>query len=377
MLDNLVYLDHNSTTTPIDGLVDIIQPLMSAPLNPSSIHKLGRNARKLLQDARTQILESATSSSNAHKAGYRVIFTSGATEANNLIIRNFSEDYILYSPTNHASVIEPARLLKNATMLKVDEMGLVDLDYLESLLQKLKGARVLVSVMAANNETGIIEDISAISSLVHSFGAYIHSDCAQLYGKAPLDLADIGADFVSISSHKIGGLAGSGALIVRGDFEIKAEVSGGGQEKGERSGTEGLIPAVSFGYAASFVPERVKFFETKVKKMRDFIEEAISDENKSAMIVGRGASRLPNTTLFITPNLGANLQLMLFDREGICLSNGAACSSGVVKPSHVLMSMGFSEDEARCAIRVSFGVTNTMKDVEKFISVWKKIGNKI
>ncbi len=371
MTEYHAYLDHNSSTFPLSGLPNVLERYLCQPLNPSSVHEYGRAARKALEEARANIAISLNIKLKKHE--HKIIFTSGATESNNLIISNFKDDYVLYSPINHLSVIEPSKTINNAQKLKVDHRGFVDLEDLRSKLISCSHKRVLVSVMMANNETGIIEHLDQIGDLVHEYGGFLHSDCAQSYGKVDINLQDKKIDFISISSHKIGGLTGAGALIIPDDFDLEPLMIGGGQEKKYRAGTESMIPIISLGYAASMIDIMIETYRSKIQQIRDFVEEEISAYSKSAMIIGKNLARLPNTSLIAMQGVDANLQLIKFDQEKIYLSNGSACSSGTVKTSHVLHEMGYNQDITRSTIRVSFGLNNSRQDAEKFISIWKKI----
>ncbi|MDX1916536.1 MAG: cysteine desulfurase family protein [Rickettsiaceae bacterium] len=367
----MIYLDNNATTYPLEGLDSYLAPFLTKPLNPSSIHYEGRYARKLLEEARSSVAESLNISINKNER--KIIFTSSATEANNLVINNFRNNIVLYSPVCHLSAIEPAKNCNNSICLEVDNCGHIRLQHLEENLQKISGAKFLVTVIMANNETGIIEPLDDIIDLSHKYGGFVHADCAQAYSKMDIDDLVKKIDFITISSHKIGGLTGAGALIAPFEFELDSMLLGGGQEKKARSGTESMIPIISFGFAASNIYNMRKEFQKKIREIRDFTEETLSRSGKSAIIIGKEVTRLPNTLMISMKDVSARLQLMKFDIRGICVSNGSACSSGVVKHSHVLKAMGYQDDILDTSIRVSFGINNTIEDAKEFILAWQEI----
>jgi cysteine desulfurase len=366
----MIYLDHNSTTNLNPRVIENISRFTNVALNPSSIHSDGRNARKILEESREIIAESV--GAKLGRGEYKLIFTSGATEANNLIINNFQDKVVLYSSIEHLSVYEPAKLIKNSYQINCTNEGLVDLVNLEELLQKHQGQKILVSIMAANNETGVIQPIKIISNLCKKYNAFLHVDAVQALGKIEFDISDLDLDFVTLSAHKIGGIAGVGALILRDDFQIKPTIVGGGQEKSERSGTENVIGAQLFAIAAKYSKENLKHYVNHTKKLRDQIEIEIEKEEK-AKILCKNSPRLPNTSIISMDGISSDIQLIRFDNKNIAVSNGSACSSGKVKDSHVLSSMGINEDVRKTVIRISLGINNTHEDAIKFVEAWKLI----
>ncbi|MDX2049744.1 MAG: cysteine desulfurase family protein [Rickettsiaceae bacterium] len=370
----MIYLDHNSTSIMHNDLKNQIIEFFGEPLNPSSIHTYGRRARNLLEESREYIASALYA--NLGRNGYKIIFTSGATEANNLALKGFDAKHILYDPTSHASVIEALRSFENKHKLTVNKQGQLDLAQLEELLFTYKDTKILVTVIAANNETGVIQPVSDISKICKKYSAYLHLDSAQTFGKIEFNITSLDVDLASISAHKIGGLTGTGALIVKYDIKLTPLIEGGGQEKSERSGTENLIGAISFGLAAKKIHENIGEFNTRILKLRDFLEENIN-LSPNAIIIGQNTSRLPNTSLISTIGVDSNLQLIKFDQSGICVSNGAACSSGTVKRSHVIKEMGYDEEVAKSAVRVSFGLNNTIDDAKKFLNAWHETEEKM
>lgn len=366
----MIYLDHNSTTNLNPAILQEISDLVKSPLNPSSIHSYGRNARRILEESREMIINSL--GAKLGRGEYKLIFTSGATEANNLIISNFSDSIILYSSIEHLSVYEPAKLLENSYQIRSNISGQVDISHIEEMLKKFTGKKILVSVMAANNETGVIQPIADLAKICRKYNSYLHVDAVQAIGKMDFDISFMDIDFVTISSHKIGGFAGVGALISRDDFQINPRIIGGGQEKSERSGTENVIGIYSFAIAAKYAKANLQNYIDHTKKLRNIIEDELSRESK-AFILCKDSPRLPNTSAISMEAVSADIQLIKFDNKNIAVSNGSACSSGKVKDSHVLKSMGVNDDIRKTVIRVSLGQSNTSEDAKEFVSAWKLI----
>ena len=380
----MIYLDHNSTTKmKKEASEDIFAKLDGYALNPSSIHGFGREARKMLEDARNRIANNLGISLG--RGAYKIIFTSGGTESNNLVIKNFTNDYILYSAVEHASVKDVVEKISDkAIKIPVNKNGIIDLDFLDKTLEKTHNERlknntekedntkILVSVMTANNETGVLQPVEEISKIAHKHGAYLHTDAVQALGKIDFNLKNIDADYVSLSAHKIGGLVGSGVLIAKDSHQLEAQISGGGQEKGERSGTENVLGAMSFAKALELSINNLQKYTQKVRMLKEFLDKEVEKIN-GAEIIAQKSHRLPNTTMLALKNISSDMQLIQFDLAGIAVSNGSACSSGKVKSSHVLEAMGYEKDIANSAIRVSLSSDNTIDDVKSFISVFKNI----
>lgn len=322
--------------------------------NASSVHAEGRAARKILDDAREAIARELS------VIAPMVTFTSGGSEANNLAIKGVAVERILVSAIEHPSVIEAAKSSgKPVEFIPVTGQGVVDLDALKTLLN---GPKALVSVMFANNETGVIQPIREIAELAHARGALIHTDAVQAFGKIPVNFALLGVDLMTITAHKLGGPPGIGALIVRDGLPLMPLIHGGGQELRRRAGTENVAGVAGFAAAAN-----EKRFN--VKELRDELESELQD----AVIFGQGVERLPNTSCFTVPGLNAETLLMSFDLDGIAVSSGSACSSGKVAKSHVLDAMGVAPDISRAAIRVSLGWNTTQDDISNFIAAWRRI----
>ncbi|GLQ07547.1 cysteine desulfurase family protein [Sneathiella chinensis] len=359
-----IYLDYNATAPVRPQVVDLVAEVMKEGGNPSSVHASGRKAKGRVEDARAEI---------AALAGCKpqeIIFTSGGTEANNLALNGMGERLLLVSAAEHDSVLA-AGPEGWVVRLPVDEKGLLSLSALEAALEQ-GGGPCLVSVMLANNETGVIQPIFEIAELVHAKGGLLHTDAIQALGKIPVDFRALGADMMSLSAHKIGGPQGQGALIVREGLPLQSIQKGGGQELGRRGGTENVAGIAGFGLAARLAGEGLADYAA-LATLRDHMEDAIRALCPEARIYGQETARLPNTSALSMPGVGAELQVMNFDLSGIAVSAGSACSSGKVKASHVLTAMGASDKEASEAIRVSLGWMTTQSDMDKFVQVWDKL----
>lgn len=361
-----IYMDYNATTAIADPVKAVMIDAMAHSGNPSSVHSAGRAAKKTIEDARTKV---------AALAGCRardVVFTSGGSEANNLALFGAPANSWLISPLEHDAVLSCAHELqargKTVDWLQLDDQGAIDLQYLEERLQKLP-APTLVSVMMVNNEIGLIQDLKPLIDLVHQYKGFVHSDCVQAAGKVMLAATDLDVDYLSLSAHKIYGPKGVGALVLKPTAPLKAQIQGGGQELGRRSGTENLPGIAGFGAAALLAMEQVAD-QDRLKGLRDMLEQAITAHASDAVIVGRSFNRASNVSCIAMPNVSGETQVMHFDLNGICLSSGSACSSGKVKPSHVLTALGYPESLAGCSIRVSLGIDSTQQHVDAFIKAW-------
>ena len=348
--------------------------------NPSSVHAEGRAARALIERAREEV--AALVGAEAR----RVIFTSGATEANMLALTPHIElgsdrrprDLLLVSAVEHPSVrcggrFPPGRIEE----IPVTARGTVNLAALESRLAELSraGSRVLVSIMLANNESGIIQPIQNAAEMIHAAGGLLHVDAVQAAGRIPCAIDALGADLLSLSSHKLGGPKGAGAFIVRTQALHLADplIRGGGQERGSRAGTEAVAALAGFGAAAAAACGALAQERRQVSRLRDRFESELKQVTPEAVIVGADAERLPNTTLFAVAGLKADTTVIALDLAGVAVSSGAACSSGKIQPSHVLAAMGFGQALAKSAIRVSLGHSTTESEVDQCVDAWKKV----
>lgn len=324
---------------------------LAEPGNPSSVHAHGRRARRLIEAARAAV------AARLDLAPDGVLFTSGGTEANHLALLGLPGPRLV-SAIEHPSVLEAD---PDAARIPVDACGRLDLVALAELLPRVRPA--LVSVMLANNETGVLQPVAEAARLAHAHGALLHCDAVQAFAKLPFTLADLGADLLTVSAHKLGGPPGVGALALREGLDPTPLQRGGGQERRRRAGTENL-PGIA-GFAAAL---GVATDWAAVRTLRDRLEAGARTLHPDARIVGAEAGRLPNTTCLVIPGLSAETQLMALDLAGVAVSSGAACSSGKVGPSHILAAMGIPPETARCAIRVSLGWSTTGRDVDAFLA---------
>ncbi|MCF8473757.1 MAG: cysteine desulfurase [Emcibacter sp.] len=362
----MIYLDHNATTPIKPEVIEEMVRVMKIGGNPSSVHGVGRRAKTVLEQSRQTIAKIINCRPQ------KIIFTSGGTEANNIAAKITGLDHIIISAIEHDSIL---RLRDNFTgtidILPVDSMGYVSADDLKERL-KNSGPHTLVSIMLANNETGVIQDIKNLADITHDAGAYFHCDAIQALGKISLDFRALGVDMLSLSAHKIGGPQGVGALVALEKINIDPIILGGGQEVGRRSGTENIAGIAGFAKAVSLVPDQRQKMDS-LRQLRDYMEREIAAYARDAVFYGAQSQRLPNTSTILMPHVTSEIQVMAFDLEGICVSSGSACSSGKVKPSHVVAAMGGGVEQALSTIRVSLGFETTKEDVEAFIVAWKKI----
>jgi cysteine desulfurase len=238
-------------------------------------------------------------------------------------------------------------------------------------------SRPLVSIMLANNETGVLQPVTQTAEIVHRAGGLLHVDAVQGPGRISCDFKALGADLITLSGHKIGGPQGTGALVVRPGLRVDSLLKGGGQERGARAGTENVAGIAGFGAAAAAVRSNHLNEQTRMLALRDQLEAGLSARTPDAQVFGREAERLPNTTLFSLAGIKAETAVIAFDLEGVAVSSGAACSSGKVAPSHVLAAMGVADELAGGAIRVSLGYSTTEADVEAFLNAWAKVAERL
>ncbi len=294
-----------------------------------------------------------------------VVFVSGGTEANHLAVLGAGCDRVLVSAVEHDSVRQAAPA---AETIPVDGCGLVVLDALDRLLAA-DPRPALVSVMLANNETGVIQPVTEIAAVARRYGAVFHCDAVQAAGKLALDAAALGADLVTVSAHKLGGPPGVGALVAIGGVDLMPQFRGGGQERGRRAGTENLPGIAGFAAAAAVSAAEIAVYD-RVARLRDGLETAIAAVAPEAVVVGAAALRLPNTSAIAMPGVAAEIQVIALDLDGVMVSAGAACSSGKVGPSHVLAAMGVEPAIAASTIRVSLGWRSTEADIAHFLRAW-------
>lgn len=363
------YLDYNATAPLRPEVQEAVVGALSLTGNPSSVHEEGRTARAAIEAARAKV---------ARLAGARpedVIFTSGGTEANALALAapsgNASWHYYR-SAIEHPSVLSGGRFYpETTTVIPVSADGIVDLAILAEQLEKHRpgGWRPLVSLMAANNETGAIQPVAEAARIVHEAGGLLHSDAVQAAGRVPLDIRALGADMLSLSAHKIGGPKGVGALVLAEDVSVEPLIKGGGQERRRRAGTENVAGIVGFGVAAELAADDLAGME-RIAKLRDALEEGVRALAPDAVILSAAVPRLPNTSCIAIPGVKAETLVIGLDLAGIAVSAGSACSSGKVEASHVLAAMGLPPEIAHGAMRVSLGFGSENDDIQRYLGAF-------
>ena len=350
--------------------------------NPSSVHGEGRAARAAVERAREQVAALLGAPSKG------VIFTSGGTEANMLALTPAIEvsgdrrprDRLLISTIEHPSVRAGGRFPRDLVEdVPVTPAGIVDLAALERRLAELavQGRRPLVSLMQANNETGILQPVREAARMVHGAGGLLHVDAVQAAGRISCDINALDADLVTVSGHKLGAPKGVGALICRAGVQAEPLIKGGGQERNLRAGTENVAGIVGFGAAAQAAQLALAEEAGRLAALRDTLEAGLKAISPDAVVFGAGQERIPNTTLFAVPGVKAETAVIALDLEGVAVSSGAACSSGKVAASHVLAAMGVAPELARGAIRLSWGFSTTECEIETFLKAWAKLAGSL
>ncbi len=367
-MTELVYLDWNATARLRPEAREAVLEALDDGGNPSSVHGAGRHARHLVERAREQVAALV----GAHPR--EVVFTSGGTEANTLALSPVLGDRLLVSAIEHPSVRSGGQF-QAVEDIPVGADGVIDLCALERLLAGM--SRPLVSIMLANNETGVVQPVAQAAELVHAAGGLLHVDAVQGPGRIACDFKALGADLMTLSAHKIGGPQGVGALIKRDALHLQPLIKGGGQEGGSRAGTENVPGIAGFGAGAAAAARNWREETVLMAELRNRLESGLKAMSPEAVIFGAGADRLPNTTLFAVPGIKAETAVIALDLEGVAVSSGAACSSGKVTPSHVLAAMGIEAGLAGGAIRLSLGYSSTQAEIEMFLKTWEKVSESL
>ena len=370
-----IYFDHNATTQLDSRVLDAMLPwLQQQTGNPTSRHGFGRSARDAIEYARTQVAQACGAYAN------QVIFTGSGTEANNFAIKGMAvsqpASQILTSAIEHPCVSRPALAMQTlgytSQTIAVDSQGKVDLAQFKNQLKTPTG---LVSVMLANNETGVVQHVAEIAQLARASGALVHTDAVQALGKIELNFTDLNVHAMTVSSHKIHGPQGAAALILDKRVDIQPLLEGGGQERGLRSGTENVAAIVGFGVACELAANNVASYQAHTQALRDQFEQGLAALKVS--IFGNQVARLSNTSFFAVNDIEGETLVMALDRQGYAVASGSACSSDSTEPSHVLLAMGIHADVARGAVRVSFSAKNTAQQVADFLAILNNEINKL
>ncbi|MEQ1817469.1 MAG: cysteine desulfurase family protein [Terricaulis sp.] len=359
-----VYCDYNAGAPIRAEAAVAMSRALAAGGNASSVHSVGRRMRAMIEDARDRIASALDASAE------NVVFTSGATEALHLVLTSTGAQSLIVSAVEHDAVFEHAgRALKADRIAPVGVNGLLDLVALGALLAAAPKP-ALVAVQLANNETGVVQPISKVAALCREHGALLLVDAAQAFCRIPVSIADLDATYVVVSSHKLGGPPGAGALVLAPGAPFVTTRFGGGQERGRRPGTENGAALVGFATAVDWALKDRDAEATRVAAMRDRFEVTLP---KDAVVFGAGALRLPNTSNFAVPGLTAETAVIAMDLEGVAISSGAACSSGKVRSSRVLGAMSVAPDLAKAALRVSFGHESKESDVDEALNALSKV----
>ncbi len=368
---NHIYFDHNATTKLDPAVLQAMLPwLENQSGNPTSRHYYGRAARDAVEHARAQVAEAC----GAYPA--QIVFTASGTEANNFAIKGLANHVahgqLLTSAIEHPCVTAPAIAIKNFgfahDVIPVNDQGQV---LTESFKQLLKTPTSVASIMLANNETGVIQDIANLAETARKTGALFHTDAVQMFGKLPVNFTELNVHAMTVSSHKIHGPQGAAALVLDKRLDITPLMHGGGQERGLRSGTENVAAIIGFGVACALAATRVKNNAEKVRQLRDQFEQGLKkiQHHLNVTIFSDQVERIPNTSFFAISNIEGETLVMALDKQGFAVASGSACSSDSTEPSHVLLAMGVDRDLARGAVRVSFGANNTAEEVQRFLVV--------
>lgn len=360
-----IYLDHNATTQLEPRVLEVMLPYMSEQYgNATSRHIYGRSARQAIEFAREQVADAV----DAHPS--QIVFTASGTESNNFIVHGIGalhlDKALAISAIEHPCISKPAEAMRQmgceVNTIAVSANGLLSTDSLQSCLTSKTS---LVSAMLANNETGVIQPVAEMAALAKEHGAFMHTDAVQALGKMPVSFSDLNVDAMTISSHKIGGPQGAGALVLNKRIDIQPLMMGGGQEKGLRSGTENLAAIVGFGAACALIKSELTQRSNVTQALRGQLEAGL--QQLGASIFGNNVARIPNTSFFAFEGIEGETMLLALDRKGYAIASGSACSSDSTEPSHVLMAMGVEAYLARGALRVSFGSQNTSQQVDGFL----------
>jgi len=375
----MIYLDYNATTPCDPRVVEAMLPFFREHFgNPSSLHRFGQEARQAVEKARSVIARSIGARDE------EIVFTSGGTESNNLAIRGVAQalrkkgNHLVTSSIEHHAVLNVFRALEKegfaVTYLPVDREGLV---HPEDLRKALRPETILVSIMHANNETGVIEPIEELSRIVREHGAVFHTDAVQTVGKVPIQVDDLGVDLLSASAHKFYGPKGVGFLYVRKGTRLAPQILGGHHERGRRAGTENVPGIVGMAKALEVAQDEMCEEARRVGTLRDRLEEELQARIPDIVVVSRGAPRLYNTSLVLVEYVEGESLLLNLDFEGICVSSGSACTSSSLEPSHVLLACGYPHALAHGSIRFSLGKWTTEEEISRVVSVFPGIVEKL
>jgi len=369
----LIYLDNAASTQIHEDVLNSMLPYLKEQYgNPSSMHRYGRLAHKAIEKARKQI----ASLINAEPS--EILLTSGGTESNNTALRGIvmknTSGQIITSSIEHDAILEPCKKLTqngfDVDYLPVNSFGMVKCSDLQNHISEKTN---LVSIMFGNNEVGTIQPISEIAKICNDHKVPFHTDAIQAVGKIPIDVKELGIDLLSISSHKLYGPKGIGALYIKNGIDVDPLILGGGQERGLRSGTENVASIVGFGKACEIAKNNLNENISQMRKLRDILVEKVLNEIPEVILNGHSQSRLPNNAHFTFLGVNGEDLIIKLDEYGIAASTGSACSVNTQKASHVLQAMGFSHEQITGSLRLTIGIFNDQKEIEQTVNVLKKV----
>ena len=369
----MIYLDNAASTKIHDDVLDSMIPYLKEQYgNPSSIHRYGRMAHKAIEKARKQI----ASLINADTS--EILFTSGGTESNNTVLNGVAmknpSSKIITSMIEHDAILEPCKKLSqngfDVEYISVDSYGMINPIDIENAISEKTS---IVSIMFGNNEVGTIQPISEIAKICSKHNVLFHTDAVQAVGKVPINVKELSIDLLSISSHKLYGPKGIGALYIKNGINLDPVILGGGQEHGLRSGTENVANIVGFGKACEIAKNNLSENISHTKKLRDILVEKVLNEIPKVTLNGHLQSRLPNNAHFTFLGVNGEDLIIKLDENGIAASTGSACSVNTQKASHVLESMGFSLEQITGSLRLTMGIFNDQKEIEQTVHTLKKI----
>jgi cysteine desulfurase len=369
----LIYADNAATTKISDSVLEKMLPFLQEQFgNASSQYSLGTKARRAIEQARQQVAMAISAEP------FEIVFTSGGSESNNWVLSSVNKGHVITSSIEHHSVLNSCHLLEckgvEVTYLPVDSKGRVSLN---SIKEAIRYNTILVSIMLANNEIGTIQPIAEIGEYLHGCSILFHTDAAQAVGHIPVNVKELGVDFLTATSHKFNGAKGTGIIYKRNGVSLPPLVFGGEQERGFRAGTENVAGIVATGYA---ITESVSIMNSIADKLTAFVQTTINEiraKIPNIIINGDENNRLPGMANIVFDNISGESLMRLLDLHGICVSTSSACTSGKDKPSHVLMALGLSEQQAKSAIRISYGRYNNLDEVETIVATVCKAYNKI
>ena len=374
---NIIYLD-NSATTPIKSevLQEMMPYLTTEYGNASSLYSVGRSAKRAIEKARNRVAELLNCNHN------EIYFTGGGSESDNIALKGFAYankekgNHIITSKIEHPAILETCKTLERqgfeVSYINVKEDGIIDV---EELRKSIKSNTILISVMTANNEVGTIQPIEEIAKIAHDNNIVFHTDAVQAIGNVKIDVEKMRIDLLSLSSHKINGPKGVGALYIKNGIEVEKFINGGHQEKDRRAGTENVAGIVGLGKAAEIARKNMETHIRNLSKVRDYYIKKVQKEIPNIRINGSMENRLPGNANISFKGVNASELIFKLDERGICVSSGSACSSGNTNPSHVLTAMNVPEVYLNSAIRTTFGDNNTFEQVDYVVKILKQIIN--